>query len=78
MVQHEGYIDDWYELTQSVLRKYLEEGYASQTIRQDAAQGPGCTKGIRRPADKPPLPKVARAMTIADVASHLQDASRPK
>jgi len=32
------------------------------------------TVGIRRPADAPPLPKVAWSLTIADVAARMHDA----
>jgi hypothetical protein len=38
------------------------------------ASGPGRTKGIIRPADARPLPKVAWSMTIADVAAQMHDA----
>jgi hypothetical protein len=52
----------------------LEEGFTTEMIRRDAAQGPGRDKGIRRPADAPPLPKVAWTMTIADVDAQMHDA----
>jgi len=74
MVQHEGYSDEAYVWMQSALRNYLEEGVTTELIRQDAAQGPGRTKGIRRRADAPPLPKMAWSMTIADVAAQMVDA----
>lgn len=74
MVQHEGYSDELYVWVQTALRKYLEEGQNTEMIRQDAAQGPGRTKGIRRPADAKSLPKVAWSMTIVDVAAQMQDA----
>jgi hypothetical protein len=74
MVQHEGYSDELYVWVQTALRNYLEEGHNTEMIRQDAAQGPGRTKGIRRLADAQPLPKVAWSMTIADVAAQMHDA----
>lgn len=74
MVQHEAYSDEMYVWVQTALRKYLEECHTIEMIRQDAAQGPGRTKGIRRPVDAPPLPKVAWSMTIADVAVQMHDA----
>jgi len=74
MIQHEGYSDELYVWAQSALRNYLEEGCATERIRRDAAQGPGRTKGIRRPADAPPLPKVAWSLTIADAAAGMHDA----
>ncbi|WP_307397299.1 DUF5946 family protein [Caldalkalibacillus horti] len=36
-------------------------------------QGPGTTKGIRRPMNALPLPKVVWSMTIVDVASQMHD-----
>ncbi|WP_240419403.1 DUF5946 family protein [Paenibacillus periandrae] len=74
MIQHVGYSDELYVWMQAALRKYLEEGHTTEMIRQDAVQGPGSTKGIRRLADAPPLPKVAWSMTIADVAAQMHDA----
>ncbi|PYI55535.1 DUF5946 family protein [Paenibacillus flagellatus] len=74
MVQHEGYSDEMYVWMQSALRNYLEEGYTTEMIRQDASQGPGSSKGIRRQADAPPLPKVDWTMTIVDVAEQMHDA----
>ena len=74
MVQHEGYSDKLYAWAQSALRSYLEEGRDTAFIRQVAAEGPGTAKGIRRPADAPPLPRVAWTMTIADVAAQMRDA----
>lgn len=74
MVQHEGYSDEMYVWVQTALRKHLEEGYATELIRQDMARGPGSTKGIRRPVNASPLPKVAWTMTIADVAAQMHDA----
>lgn len=74
MVQHEGYSDEAYAWIRSALRNYLEEGHTTKMILQDAAQGPGRTKGVRRPADALPLPKVAWSMTIADVAEQMLDA----
>ncbi|RAV11726.1 DUF5946 family protein [Paenibacillus contaminans] len=74
MVQHGGYSDELYVWVQNALRKYLDEGHTTEMIRQDAAQGPGRAKGIRRQADAPPLPKVAWSMTIADVAAKIRDA----
>ncbi|RAV21589.1 DUF5946 family protein [Paenibacillus contaminans] len=73
MVQHEGYSDDMYVWVQSALRRHLEEGYPTELIRQDMAIGPGSTKGIRRPLNAIPQPKVAWTMTIADVASQMHD-----
>lgn len=74
MVQHGGYSDEAYVWMQSALRNYLEDGHTSELIRQHAAQGPGRTKGIRRPADARPLPKVDWSMTISDVAAQMHDA----
>nr|WP_145159338.1 DUF5946 family protein [Paenibacillus terrae] len=74
MVQHQGYSDEMYAWIQSALQKHLEEGYATELIRQDMAKGPGSTKGIRRPLDAQPLPKIYWTMTIADVAAQMYDA----
>ncbi|OZB92322.1 DUF5946 family protein [Paenibacillus sp. XY044] len=74
MVQHQGYSDEMYAWVQSALRKHLEEGYPTELIRQDMARGPGSTKGIRRPLDAQPLPKISWTMTIADVAAQMHDA----
>lgn len=74
MIQHEGYSDEAYAWVQTALRHYLEEGHTAEMLRQDAAQGPGRAKGIRRPAEARPLPKVDWSMTIADVAAHMHDA----
>lgn len=74
MVQHEGYSDEMYVWIQTALRKHLEEDYPTELIRQDMNRGPGSTKGIRRPVNAPPLPKVAWTMTIADVAAQMHGA----
>jgi len=74
MIQHEGYSDEAYAWMQSALRSYLEEGVSTESIRRDAAQGSGRTKGIRRQTGARQLPKVAWSMTIADVAIRMQDA----
>lgn len=74
MIQHEGYSDEMYLWIESALRNYVERGYTVQMILADAARGPGRSKGVRRPADARPLPKVAWSMTIADVAAHMHDA----
>jgi hypothetical protein len=74
MIQHGGYSDEAYVWMQSALRSYLEEGYTAEMVRRNAARGPGRTKGIRRPAEAAPLPKVPWSMTIADVAARMQDA----
>ena len=74
MIQHEGYSDEAYVWIQSALRDYLENGHTLKMIRQSAASGPGRTKGIVRPADARPLPKVTWSMTIADAAARMHDA----
>ena len=74
MIQHHHYSDEAYVWIQSALMHYLEKGRSSEKIRLDAAQGPGRTKGIRRPSDAPLLPRVAWSMTIADVAAQVSDA----
>ena len=74
MIQHEGYSDEFYVWVQSALRDYLEKGHSLKRIRKSAASGPGRAKGVLRPADARPLPKVAWSMTIADVASQMHDA----
>ncbi|WP_373459758.1 DUF5946 family protein [Paenibacillus harenae] len=73
MVQHEGYSDEMYVWAQSALRRHLEEGYPTELIRLDMARGPRNIKGIQRPMNAIPLPKVAWTMTIADVASQMHD-----
>lgn len=51
MVQQEGYSDELYIWVQTALRRYLEVGHTTEMFRQDAAQGPGRTKGIFRSDD---------------------------
>ncbi|MDF2720704.1 MAG: hypothetical protein K0Q59_379 [Paenibacillus sp.] len=74
MIQHKGYSDEAYVWIQSALRNYLEKGHTTESIRRDAAQGPGRTKGIRRLKEAAPLPKINWTMTIADVAKRTKDA----
>jgi hypothetical protein len=77
MVQHGRYSDEALAWIEGQLRAYLDEGVPAGHIRRQAAketnQGKRTWKVIR-PADAPPLPKVAWSMTIADVAAQYQDA----
>jgi len=79
MLQHGRYSDEAFIWARSTLRAYLDEQLTAQQIRQRAANKTDNairTWKVSRPADAPPLPKVAWSMTIADVASSMQSPER--
>ena len=79
MIQHGRYSDEALAWIQPMLRVYLDEQITAQQIRQRAAKGVNrATRQwkVIRPADAPLLPKVVWAMTIVDVAQHMQSSEQ--
>jgi hypothetical protein len=72
MIQHGRYSDAALAWIEKMLRAYLDEGLTSDQLRrqaaQDASQQARAWKVMRQPGERP-LPKIAWAMTIADVAA---------
>ncbi len=77
MIQHERYSDESLRWLQPNLRAYLDEGRTNEKLRQSArhtTNQPNRTWKVLCAADAAPLPKIAWAMTLADVAGHFSDA----
>ncbi|WP_199617176.1 DUF5946 family protein [Paenibacillus alkalitolerans] len=77
MTQHGRYSDEALVWVRAKLRTYLENDLTGTELRQIAAEEIAAADrkwNPRRPADAPPLPKVAWSMTISDVAQQMQDA----
>jgi hypothetical protein len=77
MIQHERYSDEGLRWIQSNLRGYLEKGLTNAQVRESARRTtnqPNRTWKVVRAADAAPLPKIAWAMTLADVAGHYTNA----
>jgi len=78
MIQHGRYSDEALVWIEQTLRDYLEGGMTIAQVRHKAAREtrPGRRLWkVNRSPGAAPLPRIAWSMTIADVASSVQDAS---
>ena len=78
LIQHNHYSDEALVWAQSMLRAHLDERMTEQQLQRLLTKGWNSTPRtwkFNRSVDAPPLPRVAWAMTIVDVARNMSDAA---